>query len=318
MKLVTPAGGAILDRILDGVSLRMGLTRQATARLQSALTKTTWGRRAFCRVALVDDDELFASAEHYRLPAILDGRAVIACGIGSLTVEPPHHDAALASRLVDAMLEQAEREGATIGILFPQTACPVSALGRFEAIHIPDLTLAVAEPARYGAPMTMVRSGEERDLPAIVAMGRVRAASWRLHLDRDVDLVQHAITAKRLVAGLGAMDARQLQFFIAEEGTTAAAYVVLTVTGSTWMVEECGDRDPSGARVGALLQALIAREPVERRPDIRAWLPAGFLPPQVSIVSASPSTDVIRLCALGRLATPLPVESAFFWHGELP
>ena len=318
MTLVTPADGAVLDRILDGASLRMGLTRQATGRLQTALTRTAWGGRAFCRVALVEDDELLASAERYRLPAILDGRAATACGIGSLTVEPPHHDAALASRLLDAMLKQAEREGAAIGMLFPQTACPVSALGRFEALHIPDLTLAVAEPARYGAPMTMVRAGEERDLPAIVAMGRVRAAPWRLHLDRDVNLVQHAITSKRLVAGLGAMNARQLQFFIAEEGTTAAAYVVLSVTGSTWMVEECGDRDPSGARVGALLQALIAREPVERRPDIRAWLPAGFLPPQVSIISASASTDVVRLCALGRVETPLPVESVLLWHGDLP
>jgi hypothetical protein len=30
------------------------------------------------------------------------------------------------------------------------------------------------------------------------------------------------------------------------------------------MIEECGDRDPSGARVGAILQALIAREPAKR------------------------------------------------------
>ena len=110
--------------------------------------------------------------------------------------------------------------------------------------------------------MTMVRGGEERDLAAIVAMGRVRADPFRFHLDRDIDLVQYAITRKRLLAGLGSADARQLHFFIAEEGTTAAAYVVVSVAGRTWTLEECGDRDASGARVGALLQALIAREPV--------------------------------------------------------
>jgi hypothetical protein len=51
--------------------------------------------------------------------------------------------------------------------------------------------------------MTMVRGGEERDLAAIVAMGRVRAEPFRFHLDRDVDFVQYAITSKRLLAGLG-------------------------------------------------------------------------------------------------------------------
>jgi hypothetical protein len=61
---------------------------------------------------------------------------------------------------------------------------------------------------------------------------------------------------------------------------------------------ECADRDPSGARVGAILQALIAREPVERRPSIRAWLPPGFVPPQVTIVSAKPSTAVMMVRSL--------------------
>jgi hypothetical protein len=48
--------------------------------------------------------------------------------------------------------------------------------------------------------MTMVRGGEERDLAAIVAMGRARAEPCRFHLDRDVDFVQYAITSKRLLA----------------------------------------------------------------------------------------------------------------------
>src|SRR6202008_1971833 len=86
--------------------------------------------------------------------------------------------------------------------------------------------------------------------------------------------VKYAITTRRLLAGLGSAHARKLQFLIAEEGIPAAAYVVLSVVGNDWTLEECGDRDPSGARVGALLQALIAREPGETRPTIRAGLPA--------------------------------------------
>lgn len=115
--------------------------------------------------------------------------------------------------------------------------------------------------------MTLIRGGEERDLAAIVAMGRIRADPFRFHLDRDVDFVQYAITKKRLLAGLGTAGARQLHFFIAEGGISAAADVVVSIVGGAWTIEECGDRDSSGARVGAILQALIAREPVERPPN---------------------------------------------------
>jgi hypothetical protein len=128
-----------------------------------------------------------------------------------------------------------------------------------------------------------------------MVMTVIPAEPFRFHLDRDVDFVQYAITTKRLLAGLGPANARQLRFFIAEEGITAAAYVIVSVVGNTWTLEECGDHDPSGARVGALLQALIACEPVEQRPTIPAWLPPGFLPPQVTIASATRSKEVIRV-----------------------
>ena len=150
-------------------------------------------------------------------------------------------------------------------------------------------------------------------------MGQVRAGAFRFHLDRDIDFVQHAITKRRLLAGLGSAGARQLHFFIAEEGITAAAYVVVSVVGSTWTIEECGDRDPSGARVGAILQALIAREPVERRPSIRACLPPGFVPPQVTIVAAKPSTEVMMVRSLGsRVGQPrLSGDDVLFWRGDI-
>jgi hypothetical protein len=80
-------------------------------------------------------------------------------------------------------------------------------------------------------------------------MGRGRAGQFRFHIDRDVDLIKHAITRKRLLAGLGFAGVRQLEFAIAEEGITAAAYIVISIVGGTWMIEECGDRDASGAPV---------------------------------------------------------------------
>ena len=182
-----------------------------------------------------------------------------------------------------------------------------------------DVELKVAKSPRYGAPMTLVRGGEDRDLAAIAATGQARASQFRFHLDRDVDLVKYVMTKKRLLAGLGSAGVRQLQFVIAEEGITAAAYMVVSIVDRTWTIEECGDRDPSGARVGAILQALIAREPVEQRPIIRGWLPPGFVPPQITIVSVRPSTEVM----LGRFLTGagkqlrLAREEVLYWRSDV-
>jgi hypothetical protein len=75
---------------------------------------------------------------------------------------------------------------------------------------------------------------------------------------------------------------------------------VVSIAGGVWTIEECGDRDVSGARVGALLQALIAREPAESRPAIRGWLPPGFRPPQLVIAGAPAAPPLLLARALSR------------------
>ena len=277
------------------------------------------GARHQRTIALVDGDDIVAAAERYELPGLLDGRAVRVCAVGSLWTAPSQSDGIHARRLIDALLGDAERDGAEVGLLFPSTNIGHDVGSAFHAVPMTDLTLTVTESSRHGAPMTMVRGGEERDLAAIAAMGRVRADRVRFHLDRDNDFIQYIITTKRLLAGLGSAHARQLHFFIAEEGITAAAYVIVSVAGDNWTLEECGDRDASGARVGALLQALIAREPAAPRPTIRAWLPPGFLPPQIAVASTMPSTHTIRVRLLGSrgAAPPLSADEVLFWHNDL-
>jgi GNAT superfamily N-acetyltransferase len=318
---VVPAEGVILERVLDATYpvWNGGLTRQAYGKLDAAQMKTAWGRHHQRRFALVDGADVLASAAQYDLAAILDQRPVRVCGIGSIFSEPAHRSGGYAEELVDRLLDEAARDGAVIALLFSEGRQELLELNDFEVFSIADADLALTESSRRGAPMTLIRGGEERDLAAIVAMGQVRASPFRFHLDRDVDLVQYAITKKRLLAGLGEAGARQLHFFIAEEGITAAAYVVVSIVGGTWTIEECGDRDPSGARVGAILQALIAREPVERRPTIRAWLPRGFVPPQVTIVSAKPSTEVVMVRALGSsmIQSRLSSDDVLYWRADV-
>lgn len=315
---VIRAEGTVLDRVLDARHRTscLGLRRKPYGTFHAAQIKTGWGR---CQrpVAIVEDNEIVASAEQYDLAGMIDGRAVPVCGIGSVLIEPSHRDQGRV--LIQTLVDDGARRGAEIALLFSLQGMDDDVRNDFQAIPLTDVTLGVTQSLRHGAPMTMVRGGEERDFAAIVAMGRVRAEHVRLHLDRDIDFVQYVITRKRLLAGLGPASARQLHFFIAEEGITAAAYLVLSVVGDTWTLEECGDRDPSGARVGALLQALIAREPVERRPTIQAWLPPGFLPPQVTIVAAAPSTTAIGVRILRSTPTtpPYSADDILYWRNDV-
>jgi hypothetical protein len=318
--IVIPAEGEILGRVLDSshsISPE-GMSRHAYRQFDSAQLRTAWGRHHQQRFALMEGDDLLASAVQYEFAAVLDQQPVRICGIGSIFSEPAYGDGEHAQSLIDGLLDRATRGGAAMALLF----CDDTAHRRpngFEVVPTIEVEITVTESSRHGAPMALIRGGEERDLAAIVAMGQIRATPFRLHVDRDVDFVHYVITRKRLLAGLGTSGTRQLHFFIAEEGITAAAYVVISIVGDAWTIEECGDRDPSGARVGAILQALIAREPVERRPTSRAWLPPGFVPPQIKIVSAKPSTEVMMVRSLRR--TPLQLrlsgEEVLYWRSDI-
>ncbi len=108
-----------------------------------------------------------------------------------------------------------------------------------------------------------------------------------------------------------------MQFFIAEEGASAVAYVVLTVRGGAWVLEECGDRDPAGARVGAILQVLIARDPSALRPALTAWLPDGFRPPQIEVLGEQPSPEIMMMRSLGRPLPQVAPADLLYWHGDM-
>jgi hypothetical protein len=314
------ADGAFLDKILDEeyATENRGLSRAAYGRFDAAQMKTEWGRSHRRRFALTNGDAVLASATQYQLEGVLDKRPVRICGIGSVFAHASHGSGSDAGVLVERLLHDAAQGGADIAVLLCDMDSSWCDRAGFERLVMTDVELGIAESPRHGAPMTLVRGGEERDLAAIAEMGETRAAPFRFHLDRDVDFVRHAITKKRLLAGLGSAGERQLHFYIAEEGITAAAYIVVSVEGGRWTIEECGDRDPSGARIGAILQGLIARDPMERRPVIRGWLPPGVAPPQVTILSTQPSTEVM-VRSLGSTPRPLRLsgDEVLLWRGDV-
>ena len=321
MATLVEADGATLQQVLATTpqAARLGLSRAAFLTYDAALSRTAWALRHRRRFALVESGDVLASAERYDLTGSLDGELLTICGIAAVPSREADDAGAVAvAALETQLLEQAARGGADLALVFRTSSSSPPAVDGFEVLATTAVELTVAESARHGAPMVLVRGGEPRDLDAIAAMGRVRANQYRFRLERDVHFIAHAITRARLLAGVAPPGVRRLEFVIAEEGITAAAYLVMSVVDATWTIEECGDRDVGGARVGALLQALIAREPAESRPVIRGWLPPGFQPPQVTIAAAPAAPPLVLARALSSRVKGLPRAAAdvLYWRND--
>ena len=315
------AAGAQLESILDATHTiwHDGLARPAYSRLYAAHVAAPWGRRGLTRWALVERGDVLASAKVYLFDAIFDRRPVKVAGFGAVFTQPAQRGRGAARELMLRLLDKVAAEGADVALLFSEIGGDYYARLGFTAVPLDDLALRVHEDSRRGAPATMVRAGDERDLEAIVAMDALRAEPYRFHLTRDRDVAHFALAKRRILAGLSQPGVRALQFFVAEEGASAVAYVAVYANGNTWTVDSCGDRDPAGARLGAILQVLVAREPAEHRASITAWLPSSLRPPQLAIVEQSPSRDLMMVKALSRgaadVSSLLPSE-VLFWRGD--
>jgi hypothetical protein len=184
---------------------------------------------------------------------------------------------------------------------------------------VPHDTLCVQVARKPGAPGIVVRSGEARDIREIASMHAEMSRRYRFAVVRPPEWIEYAIAKKRLLAGLAPDGMVGVLFYVVEEGGRAVAYVVMTTGRRGWTIEECGDRDPLGSRVGALLQALVAREPALGLPPIYGWLPGDWLPPQLSIVSRAAADQIMMLRPLSAAAQferPLGPAHVLYWHAD--
>ena len=322
MRLVV-ADGDILESILDATYplWAEGLTRDAYARWNAAQMRTPWGRENLHRYALLDDrGRWVASAKRYRLAIRLDGVDGTMVGLGAVFTREEERGRGLGAVIVERLVEQGRDEGALVAGLFSEIGDRFYQRLGFQTVPIDEVDVQVVR--KDGAPAMLVRSGDERDLAAIAAMHRGRTADIRFALRRDTALIYYALSKKRLLAGLGIgrgpRGLRQTEFFVAEEGATAVAYVVLTVSPGGWTLEEAGDRDPAGARLGGILQVLLAREPSRSVPLIRAWWPPTFpVPPQVRLVNRVQARDIFMLRPIAPgVGIPQRPGEVFYWRSD--
>jgi GNAT superfamily N-acetyltransferase len=312
------AHGELLEQILDATYpvWHEGLTRAAYGQWNAAQMRTPWGREHLQRYALVDSGgRLLSTAKRYRYDLRVDGRDAWMCGLGAVFTPLDRRGRGHAAELIRQLLDQERAAGAVMATLFSEIGEEFYRRLGFSTVPIDEVRVELI--AKTGTPAMLVRAGADRDLADIAAMHAVRAASARFSLRRDVPQIHYALSKKRMFAGLSAAGTRQTEFFVAEEGSSAVAYVVMAVSGSDWTIEEAGDRDPAGARLGAMLQVLVAREPSLRRPAIRAWWPAGFpVPPQARIATRCAAGDLFMVRPLVDLEPPLRHEDVFYWRSD--
>ena len=312
------AEGALLDRIFDNTCpiWSEGLTRAAYGQWNSAQLKTPWGSRHLQRFALVDEQgNLLASAKRYRHHVRLDGRECWMAGIGAVFTPEAQRGRGHATRLIELLIERERDAGALLAGLFSEIGAEFYQRLGFRIVPLDEVTVNVT--LKGGSPAMLVRSGVERDLAHIAAMHVARTAGVRFALQRDASVIHYALSKKRLLAGLGPPGLRQVEFFVAEEGASAVAYVLLSENANGWTLEEAGDRDPAGARIGAMLQVLMAREPAHRTPLIRAWWPRSMpVPPQLELTDRSDSRDVFMVRPLADVAIPETADDVFYWRSD--
>jgi hypothetical protein len=265
---------------------------------------------------LVDDaGRLLATAKRYRYRARLDRRVGWMAGIGAVFTPHLRRGKGYASQLIERLVDMERRDGVLFAGLFSEIDPGFYERLGFVVVPLDEVTVGVER--RDGAPAMLVRAGDDRDLPAIEAMHQVRSSAVRFALTRDRSMIQYAIAKKRLLAGLGPAGLRQVEFVVAEEGATAVAYAVLHQNANGWTLEEAGDRDPAAARLGAMLQVLLAREPSAPLPLIRALWPSAFpVPPQITLTDRSAARDVFMVRALADVAMPEKAEDVFYWHSD--
>lgn len=293
------------------------LAPEAWAKWRRTQARTPWAQTRLREVVLHTGDTLHASATVLDLPAVLDGQPVMVFSVSHLTA----HDgepAESAQRLMDAVIDEATQAGAAAVLLAAVAGDGwTDPLGFVDATP-PTVALRVLAGRRPGAPMLSVRAGEVTDLPQLVDMAD-SMPPVRFRLQRDLPFIAHTVAVARLRAGLQPSGQERLEFFVTEEGTRAAAYVVLRIRSDGWRLEQCGDRDPSGARVGAILQALVARDPSAVGPAIHGWLPSGWLPPQLDATPCAPAPcrTLVRLLGAAASRPPLAPRDTIMWMADL-
>ncbi|HEX5070167.1 MAG TPA: GNAT family N-acetyltransferase [Vicinamibacterales bacterium] len=279
---------------------------------------TPWGRKHLRRMALIDGDSLLASAKRYDLQASVGGRMVPVLGIGAVFTPDSQRGRGHARALLDLMIEDAVSRQCAFALLFSEIGAEYYERAGFQTLRRSLVSIDVRPPVSRGAPATFVRSGEEKDLEKIAEISARYRGGAGFSLDRSAEFIAFMLARRRLLAGFGPPGTRQVEFFVSEEGDRPVAYVLISRGPRGAVLEECGDYDPSGARIGSMLQVLAARTPAEPGPRLSGWLPPSIRPSQLIVQEDIPPAEIMMIRPLRPLASSLQeLTPVVYWQTDV-
>lgn len=311
---------ALLDQVLDQTFplWNDGLTRRAYGQWNLAQTRTRWGASHLQRVGLVDDGRVLASAKRYLFTARLAGATVDVIGIGAVFTDPDLRGQGLAEALIEAMVADGVERGCRLALLFSEIGPDYYQRLGFEVWPREEVTIDIPR-TRRGAPGTMVRALDRADLADLADISNRYGNDTGFSLVRSPELLEFSLIRRRLRAGLGPLGLRQIEAFVSEEGHKPVSYLIVSRGPEGVRLEECGDRDPRGSRIGAMLEAFVERDPSLETRQIRGWLPPGLHPPQVRLEAPAPAAEIMMVRGIGEGAGPLtpPASGVVFWGSDV-
>lgn len=315
MSRLAAADPALLDRILDGTFTiwSEGLSRPDYSIWQRAQLDATWGRAHLRRVALTDGDDLLASAKRYDFTADIGGERCQVLGIGAVFTPPEQRGRGHAPRLIDAMIDDAARCGCRAAVLFSEIGAAYYQRLGFEVVR--REALAFECPVEPDASLN-TRPGRAEDLPAMAALSAAMKTPARFALDRSPELVEFGLIRRSRLADLAAPDRLVVEWLVVEEAGRIVAFLIATRRPRGLVIEDCGDVDPSGARVAALVGALVA-QPSFHPPVVHGWLPEAFRGWTTPALWHEVTDNVMMIRSVGTAALPPINGPVTFWNLDL-
>ena len=317
MRQLATADSTQLEAILDETYpiWGEGLSRSAYGAWNRAQMATRWGRANLRRVVLTDEGTVVASAKRYDFDAVVGAESASVVGIGAVFTPPAMRNRGYARALMETMVDDAVNRGCRYALLFSEIGPAYYESMGFRTI--PRTLLSIEVIQKGGPPATFVRSGETTDLPEIADINRRYREGASFALTRSPEQIEFSFTRRRLLAGLGPAGHRSVEFFVTEEGYRAVAYVFITHGPGGIVVEECGDRDPTGARLGAMMQVLAGRTPAETPQPMTAWLPPTFRPPQIRVIGETPAREIMMIRPLNGAPMPaIDTAPVIYWNTD--
>ena len=281
MRLVR-ADGALLERSSTR-RFRCGVTASAAGYGQwnIAQERTPWGRATSIAFALVDGDRVLASAKRYDLSLSDEGRASCPPSASARCSRPwpSARPRARGRASSSARRGRARGDGAEVALLFSEIG---AALLRAARLHVDPVSTSDVD--RRPRQRRAGDAGSRRRDPAmprsVAGMHAAAAARYTaLAAAGTPTQVRYSLAKKRLFAAFSARAGRSVEYFVAEEGHQAVAFLLLQVTRARWrasgLVERRSVRRPRPVRRARWRDAAGARRSRPRRaaPIIRGWWP---------------------------------------------